>query len=161
MNRFIKMLEKIQLTLGILFLSLFFIVIVIQITTRHLGISVIWTTELATYSFIWAVFMGAAVMVNRREHFTFDYLQRKLKGKTLLILNIFNDLVLIVFNIALFIYGLEVVEGFWSYNWVALPQLKMGYVWISIPIMAGTMILYSISHLMKHVKSLKVGEVSE
>lgn len=161
MNRFIRMLEKVQLTVGVLFLSLFFIVIVFQITTRHLGISVIWTEEVANYSFIWAVFMGAAVMVNRRDHFTFDYLQRKLKGKPKLSLNIFNDIVLILFNVAILVYGLQVVQRFWDYNWVALQEMKMGYVWISIPIMAGTMIIYSLAHLVRHVKLLSGKEVSE
>ncbi len=161
MNRFIRMLEKVQLTVGVMFLSIFFIAIVIQITTRHLGISVIWTEEVANYSFIWAIFMGAAVMVNRRDHFTFDYLQRKLKGKSKLSLNIINDVVLILFNAAILVYSSQVVERFWDYNWAALPEMKMGYVWISIPIMAGTMIIYSLGHLVKHVKILSGKEARE
>ena len=161
MSRFIRMLEKIQLTAGALFLTIFFVVIVIQIVTRQIGVSVIWTEEVANYSFIWAVFMGAAVMVNRRDHFTFDLLQRKLKGKPRNILNIINDTILIIFNVAIFYYGLQVVERFWNYNWAALPDMKMGYVWIAIPIMAGTMIIYSAAHLINHVKLLKVMEVNE
>lgn len=161
MNKFIRVMEKIQLTVGVLFLCLFFIAIMIQIATRHLGISVIWTEEVANYSFIWAVFMGAAVMLNRRDHFSFDLLQRKLKNKPKTSLYIFNDLVLLLFNIAILIYGLQVVERFWNYNWTALPQLKMGYVWISIPIMAGTMILYTVAHLVGHLKALKTKEVEQ
>lgn len=161
MNRFVRMLEKIQLTVGAIFLSIFFVVIVIQIITRQMGVSVIWTEEVANYSFIWAIFMGAAVMVNRREHFNFDLLQRKLKNKSKNAVNIINDLVLIAFNIAIFYFSLQVVQRFWNYNWAALPEMKMGYVWIALPIMAGTMIIYSVGHLMNHVKLLKVKEVSE
>ncbi|MRH44482.1 TRAP transporter small permease subunit [Aquibacillus halophilus] len=161
MNRFVNILEKIQLTAGALSLLTFFVVIVIQIVTRHLGVSVIWTEEVANYSFIWAVFMGAAVMVNRRDHFTFDFLQRKLTGKPKLSLSIFTDSVLILFNIAIFYFGLQVVERFWNYNWAALPAMKMGYVWLSIPIMAGTMVIYSTVHLINHAKMLKVKEVNE
>lgn len=153
--------EKIQLTVGVLFLSVFFLAIMIQIVTRHLGISVIWTEEVANYSFIWAVFMGAAVMVNRRDHFSFDLLQRKLKNKSKASLNIVNDLVLLLFNSAIFFYGLQVVERFWSYNWTALPQMKMGYVWIAIPIMAGTMIVYTAAHLIGHVKELQTKGVKQ
>lgn len=161
MNRFVRILEKLQLTVGVLFLSIFFIIIMVQIVTRHLGIAVIWTEEVANYSFIWAVFMGAAVMVNRREHFNFDLLQRKLKNKSKLSLNIFNDIVLIAFNLAIFVYGLQVVQEFWNYTWAAIPEMKMGYVWVSIPVMAGSMIIYSLSHLMDHIKLLKVKEVNE
>lgn len=161
MNKFIQILEKIQLTIGVLFLTTFFVVIVIQIVTRHLGISVIWTEEAANYSFIWAVFMGAAVMVNRREHFTFDYLQRKFKKKKKVTLLMVIDAILIVFNIGIFYFGLQVVDQFWNYNWAALTGLKMGYVWISIPIMAGTMLIYSISHFITGIKLLRQKEVAE
>ncbi|WP_077623283.1 TRAP transporter small permease [Sediminibacillus massiliensis] len=161
MSRFIRILEKIQLTAGVAFLTVFFVAIVIQIVTRHLGISVIWTEEVANYSFIWAVFMGAAVMVNRRDHFTFDMLQRKLKNKPKHTLNIFNDIVLILFNIAIFLYGIQVVQRFWDYTWASLPAMKMGYVWLSIPIMASTMIVYSLSHLVSHIKNFNTKEVSE
>ncbi|MGM0904063.1 MAG: TRAP transporter small permease [Bacillota bacterium] len=159
MKRFIKALEKLQITVGILFLSVFFLVILLQITTRYLGISVIWTEEVANYSFIWAIFMGAAVMVNRREHFNFDFIVRKLTGRKKASLNIFNDLVLITFNVCIFFLGLIVVNEFWNYTWKTLPHMKMGYIWIAIPIMAGTMILYSVSHIMDHFQSQKTKEV--
>src|SRR5699024_2947965 len=97
-KKMIKTLEKIQLVIGVIFLCLFFGVIVFQIITRYLGISVIWTEEVANYSFVWAVFMGAAIMVNRREHFSFDFLIQKLQGKKKVYLSIFNDAILIVFN---------------------------------------------------------------
>ncbi|WP_404456191.1 TRAP transporter small permease [Virgibacillus necropolis] len=161
MNRFVKALEKVQLTAGVIFLSIFFIVIMIQIATRHLGIPAIWTVEVANYSFIWAVFMGASVMVNRREHFNFDFFEKKLKRKARLSLGIFNDLILILFNFAIFFYGIKVVQNFWDYNWVALPEMKMGYVWISVPIMGITMVIYSLSHLLNHIKLLQGKEVQE
>ncbi|MBD1378920.1 TRAP transporter small permease [Bacillus sp. IB182487] len=133
----------------------------LQILTRHLGISVIWTEEVANYSFIWAIFMGASVMVNRREHFNFDLLQRKLKGKSKISLNIVTDLVLIVFNLFIFLLGFQVVTEFWNYTWASIPEMKMGYIWLSIPIMAGTMIIYSVSHLFAHMGVLKVKEAGE
>jgi TRAP-type transport system small permease protein len=158
---FIKLLERIQIVVGVLSLCTFFTAILIQITTRYLGISVIWTEEVANYSFIWAVFMGAAVMVNRKEHFTFDFLLQKLKGKKRASLSLFNDTVLLLFNIAIFYYGLAAVQNFWSYNWVSLPSLKMGYVWLSLPVMAATMIIYLISHLIAHIKVLAGREAAQ
>ncbi|MFD1606908.1 TRAP transporter small permease [Oceanobacillus luteolus] len=161
MKKFVNTLEKIQMTVGVLFLCIFVFVIVLQIITRHLGISVIWTEEVANYSFIWAIFMGAAVMINRREHFNFDFIVQKLTGAKKAGLSIFNDLVLIVFNFVIFLLGLQVVTEFWNYRWATLPEMKMGYVWIAIPIMALTMIVYSISHLIDHVRAVKAKEVIE
>ncbi|MFD1414318.1 TRAP transporter small permease [Oceanobacillus jeddahense] len=161
MKKFIHALEKIQIVIGVLFLCVFFCVIVLQIVTRHLGISVIWTEEAANYSFIWAVFMGAAIMVNRREHFNFDFLQQKLQGKKRIYLSLFNDTVLIIFNVCIFLLGLQIVSEFWNYTWSTLPDMKMGYVWVAIPIMAGTMLIYTFFHMVEHVQKLKVKEVHE
>ena len=155
MKQFVRVLEKIQMTVGIIFLAIFFIVIMIQIATRHMGISVIWTVEVATNAFIWAIFMGAAVMVNRRDHFNFNLFERKLTGKKKASLGFFNDTVLILFNAAIFIYGIQVTQQFWNYNWTSLPELKMGYVWISVPIMGLTMVVYSVSHLLDHIKEFR------
>jgi len=161
MKRIVNVIEKLQITIGVVFLCVFFSVIVLQIVTRHFGISVVWTEDVANYSFIWAIFMGASVMVNRREHFNFDFLIKKLKGKRKASLNIFNDLVLIVFNTCIFFLGIQVVMEFWNYRWASLPEMKMGYIWIAIPIMAGTMIFYSVSHLVEHIQKAKVKEGSE
>jgi len=160
-KRFVQVLEKAQMAAGVLFLCVFFLVVIIQIVTRYMGVSVIWTEEVANYAFMWAVFMGAAVMVNSREHFNFDFIQRKLQGKRRFALGIFNDLVLIIFNVFIFILGIQIVVEFWNYTWSTIPEMKMGYIWIAIPIMSGTMIIYSLSHLVDHIKALKAKEVSE
>ncbi|KAF0816039.1 TRAP-type C4-dicarboxylate transport system, small permease component [Bacillus sp. ZZV12-4809] len=151
----IKILEKIQMTVGVISLSIFFIAIIIQIVTRHLGIPVIWTEEVANYSFIWSVFMGASVMVNKKEHFRFDFLEQKLQGRSKALLMIVVDAIVLLFAIALFYYGIQAVQNFWNYNWASLPAMKMGYVWISIPLMGLTMSIYSISHMINNVKQLK------
>lgn len=150
----IKKLEKVQMTLGVIFLSIFFIAILIQIITRYLGVSVIWTEEVANYSFIWAIFMGAAVVVNRREHFSFDFLTQKLFGKKRAGLLLLIDLIVALFAFFITLYGYEAVSTFWNYNWLSLPELKMGYIWIAIPIMGITMLIYSVNHIVSHIKVL-------
>ncbi|WP_163527632.1 TRAP transporter small permease [Halobacillus ihumii] len=158
---FIKWLEKIQLTIGVLFLLVFFITIIIQVVTRYIGVSAIWTGEVATYSFIWSVFMGASVMLNKREHFKFDLLLNKLQGKSKKTLYLINDLILLVFTFALFYFGIIVTESFWNFTWVSLPQMKMGYVWISVPIMGGTMVIYTLAHMIRNVRNFSKREVIE
>ncbi|GGK06363.1 hypothetical protein GCM10007063_31080 [Lentibacillus kapialis] len=161
MNKLVKYIERTQIVFGVTFLVIFFLTVLLQIVTRHLSISVIWTEEVANYSFVWAVFMGAAVMVNRRDHFNFDILQKKLGGKKKFFLNMLNDIILVLFNITILYFGIKVVQKFWDYNWTALPDMKMGYVWISIPIMAITMIIYSLSHMLKHFERFRKGEAQE
>lgn len=158
---FIRTLERIQMTVGVVSLCIFFTAIIVQIVTRHLKVAVIWTEEVANYSFVWAIFMGAAVMVSRREHFSFDFLTTRFKGKKKAKLYFFNDTVIMLFSIAIFFYGLQAMTTFWNYNWVALPFLKMGFVWMSIPIMGLTMFIYTFNHLIENYKVLRSKEVTE
>ncbi|ANU11917.1 C4-dicarboxylate ABC transporter permease [Planococcus antarcticus DSM 14505] len=151
----VKLLEKTQMTIGVITLSIFFIAIIIQIVSRHMGVSIIWTEEVANYSFIWSIFMGASVMVNQKEHFSFDFLTLKFKGRKKAGLLLFIDTIVLLFALALLYYGIEAASTFWNYNWVALPEMKMGYVWISLPIMGLTMAIYSINHLVNGLKDLK------
>jgi TRAP-type C4-dicarboxylate transport system permease small subunit len=158
---FIKQLEKIQLTLGVIFITIFFITVLTQVITRYLGISVIWTEEVANYSFIWAVFMGASVMVNRKDHFNFDFLSKKLKGKAKHTLSIVTDSILLLFCAALFFYSLTALTSFWNYNWVSLPMVKMGYVWLSLPVMTITMVIYLAAHIFTSAKKIAAEEGNE
>ncbi|WP_082232449.1 TRAP transporter small permease [Halobacillus massiliensis] len=158
---FIKWLERIQLGIGILFLIIFFVTTVLQVINRYMGVSAMWTEDVATYSFIWSVMMGAAVMLNKREHFQFDMLLNKLKGKKKKSLYLFNDTILLIFCSALFYYGLIVVDSFWDFRWESLPEMKMGYVWISIPVMAGTMVIYTTAHMIRNFKNFHNEEAVE
>jgi TRAP-type C4-dicarboxylate transport system permease small subunit len=105
--------------------------------------------------------MGAAVMVNRKDHFNFDYLSKKLKGKAKQSLSIVTDSILLLFCAGLFIYSLHALTSFWNYNWVSLPMLKMGYVWLSLPVMSITMVIYLVAHIVGSVKKIAVGEGNE
>lgn len=159
----VKTLEKTQMFIGVVMLSIFFIAIMIQIVSRHMGVSIIWTEEVANYSFIWSVFMGAAVMVNQREHFSFDFLTLKLKGVKRAGLMLLIDTIVLLFALALLYYGIQAASTFWNYNWVALPDMKMGYVWIVLPITGLTMAIYTLNHLFdgfKDFKALKRGASS-
>lgn len=151
----LRVMEKIQLVLGVACLSIFFIAILIQVFSRYLGISVMWSEEVANFSFIWSVFMGASIMFYRKEHFKFNMLSEKLQGKKKIYLDIVNNLILLSFNVLILYYGVQTVENFWNYTWISLP-LKMGYVWMCIPIMGFTMSVYTVSHLLDNIKELRI-----
>ncbi|MFT4573419.1 MAG: TRAP-type C4-dicarboxylate transport system permease small subunit, partial [Marinomonas primoryensis] len=92
-----KFIAKLQITLGVLLLVIFLASTLIQVVTRYLGISVLWTEEVAVNSFIWAMFLGAAVMVRENKHFGFDVLTHYLKGIKRSILVIFQNLIMLIF----------------------------------------------------------------
>lgn len=155
LKKLANFLEKIQVTMGIMFLSIFFLVIVIQMFARYSGISLIWTEEVANNAFIWSVFMGASVMVHRKGHFRFSLLYEKLNGKARSFMVLIINLILLVFCGTVFYYGIIASQNFWNYNWFSLPQIKMGYMFVSIPIMGGTMFIYILDHIVDSIYELR------
>lgn len=157
-KKFANLIENIQLKLGVFFLALFFAVIVLQMFVRYIGVSVIWTEEVANYSFIWAVFMGASVMLHRNGHFRFSLLFEKLTGKSKQFLKLTINLILVLFSLAVFYFGIIATLNFWNYTWYSLPNFKMGYMFISLPVMGFSMLIYELDHLLDDYSELKEGK---
>lgn len=158
MNKGIDVLEKIQKYIGMFFLSVFIIVVIVQIIARYLEVSVLWTEEIAVFSFVWAVFMGASIMVRKEAHFSFDFLKTKLTGVKKNILDLIIDILMLGFTVYMLIYGKIIMMTFWNYNWYSLPNFKMGYVWAVIPIAATFMSIYKIEHILSRITALKGGQ---
>ncbi|WP_461205002.1 TRAP transporter small permease [Clostridium sp. DL1XJH146] len=155
MKKIIDLLEIIQKYVGMAFLSIFIVVVIIQIIARYIGVSVLWTEEIAVFSFIWAVFMGAAIMVRKEEHFSFDFLKTKLTGVKKHILDIIINILMLGFSLYMLVYGKVIMVTFWNYNWYSLPDLKMGYVWLVIPLTGFLMSIYIIEHLVSNIIEMR------
>ncbi|HHV38416.1 MAG TPA: TRAP transporter small permease [Tepidimicrobium sp.] len=149
--------EKIQITLGTIFISIFLLTILLQIGSRVLKIAITWSEDVAKYSFIWAVFMGAAWAVANNQHFAFTALGDKLKGRKKIIYNIVIYAIMLIFTFSMLRYGVNVTQKFWNYKWPNVPQFTMGYVWISLPITGTTMTFYLIMHILENILILKEG----
>lgn len=155
MNKGIDLLERIQKYIGMTCLSIFIVVVIIQIIARYLEISALWTEEIAVFSFVWAVFMGASIMVRKEAHFSFDFFKTKLMGMKKHILDLIIDFLMLGFTLYMLIYGQKIMVTFWDYNWYSLPDFKMGFVWAVIPISALFMSIYKVEHIIKSVLKLR------
>lgn len=160
MKKFVETILHIQEALGTVLLSVFFIAILIQICARYLSISLLWTEEIANFSFIWAVFMGASAMVYWKSHFCFTFFKDRFKGKQGAKYDIFLSVIMLGFTLPMFFYGIIIAKEFWNYNWISLTWVKMGYTWLCMPIMGGTMSLYCLYHIAEDIRTLR-GRVAE
>ena len=134
------------------FLACFFLIVLYQMFARYFSISVIWSDEASTYAFIWAVFMGAAVMLSEGAHFAFSGLNATLKGRAGATVNIIIDLIVLAISVAILVYGVQSTITFWQFKWTSIPAISRGWVWISIPLTGFTMTIYTIDHLVTHIK---------
>ncbi|MDE5878503.1 MAG: TRAP transporter small permease [Desulfovibrio sp.] len=90
--------------------GLMILCLIIQVFIRFVfGSALAWTEELSRYSFIWAVYVGAALCVKRRIHvrITAQFLKLDTRGR-LFFLTI-CDAIWVAFNIFIVINSVEVI----------------------------------------------------
>ena len=89
MKRAVDILVKIQSFVAIIFIVTFVFAVILQVATRYIPwFSWLWTEQIANYTFIWSVMMGAPLGVRNKEHFSLTVLTERFKGKTAFLNNI-------------------------------------------------------------------------
>lgn len=157
MNKLARYVKNIELGIGVLSITVFFITIVIQVFARYSGITVMWTGEVSTYTFTWAVFMGAGVMTFENKHFAFTSITDKLTGRKKEIHKIIISSIILIFSAATLYFGIIITGKFWNYRWITLPEVKMGYTWLCVPVLGGTCVLYCLNHINGYIKNIRAG----
>jgi len=151
----IAALQKAQIAVGGVCLAIFLVSVSWQIIARFAGVAATWTEDVSLYSFIWAVFMGAAAMVWENRHFAFTSLSDNLKSRAAKgVLAILISALILFFAAAMLYYGILITRQFWNYRWVGIPSFKRGPVWLCLPVAGGTMAVYSLFHVISGVIGL-------
>src|SRR5918993_2518030 len=67
--RAVALLGAVERVAGVFLIALMVVTITVQVVTRYaFGQPLVWVEELATYSFIWSVFLGAALGLKEIRH---------------------------------------------------------------------------------------------
>ncbi|SFH24409.1 TRAP-type C4-dicarboxylate transport system, small permease component [Desulfotomaculum arcticum] len=153
MKKALNLLEYIQLRIAALFLFMFIISVILQVMTRYVpGFTALWTEDAATYSFIWSMMLGAAVMVRYKAHFSMGILNDKLTGKWAMANKLFIHTLVGLFGLLMAYYGYQLTMQFWNWSVNSLPILSQRYVWMPLPISGLTIFLYSIDNFVDEIK---------
>ncbi|MHC4521580.1 MAG: TRAP transporter small permease [Planctomycetota bacterium] len=120
-----------------------------------------WTEELAIFMLIWVSLLGAAVALGRGAHLGIDYFVGKLPLRTRVATEVFVFLCISLFSLlVMFVGGIALVRS----N-LALGQtspalgLKMGYVYLAVPISGFFLTLYAVIGLAERIQELLKGQV--
>lgn len=155
MDNFVKKINNIHIFVSAVFLAIFLVAVITQVITRLLGIAMLWTQDIAMYSFIWSVFMGGTAMVYPEKHFAFTSLIDKTESETVRTIIHLAIMLLMLFFLAIMLYyGTIITQRFWNYKWVNLPQMKRGWTWLCMPVSAALGCIYLIDKSIKDVNSL-------
>ena len=115
-----------------------------------------WADEFVRYSIIWIVFIGAAICFRQGIHFGVDLLIKSLPEKYRPHLQIYINIVSIIFVILLIYFGFKLVI-FSIQTGQTTPSLQISTYWVylSIPVGATLSLLYLIMDTFKLLKTGK------
>jgi TRAP-type transport system small permease protein len=147
MKKIIDTVESIFLKLAALFFLVFITCVILQVASRYIpGIRVLWAGELATYAFIWMIFVGAAVMVREKGHFTVGLVLDNVKGLPLFLVQSLTHVLIAVFGLVMIIDGYGLTVQFWGWTLNNLPEIRQGYAWMAIPVGGTAMIIFALQN---------------
>ena len=119
-----------------------------------------WTEELAVFMLIWVSLLGAAVALNRGAHLGIDYFVGKLPIRKKLYTELFVFLCIAAFSLTVMVIGgIGLVGNTFRLEQVS-PALgvKVGYVYIAVPISGFFLVLYSVIGMVERLIKLLKGE---
>ena len=114
------------------------------------------TEELARFLLIWVGLLGAAYAAGKRMHLAVDLLPNKLEGKRKAYLDIFIYSIVIIFSVAVMIYGGSRLVAITLYlgQTAAALQMPLGYVYLILPISGFLIAFYAVLHLVDEFRML-------
>lgn len=110
-----------------------------------------WSEEAARLLLIWLTMLGAAVASARREHLGVDYFANRLDPAGRRLLAVAAELATIAFAVAVLVYGgwVLVLETLRAEQVTAALGIKMGYVYLAVPIGGVCIVLFSALHVIE------------
>ncbi|MBI1176213.1 TRAP transporter small permease subunit [bacterium] len=122
-----------------------------------------WTDELATLLIIWVAMLGASVAFIRNHHLGVDYFVGKLAPRARLITQIIVQALIALFAGVILVWGgAKLVELTLLTDQVS-PALgvKMGYVYLALPISGVVILLVAIETAAEKLRTLKSHPVED
>lgn len=112
-----------------------------------------WTEEFARLLLMWVALLGAAVAFGRREHLGFDYVVAKMDPGAQRLVAVAGECVVILFAVLVMVYGgyVLVAETLTAGQTTPALGIKMGYVYLALPLSGCFVVIYSIDYLTKLV----------
>lgn len=110
-----------------------------------------WTEEVATNLLIWVSLLGAAVAYDRQAHLGVDYVVKKFDVPLQRVMAIVVQLIVVGFVTTTLIYGgyTLVTKTFATGQVTPALGLRMGYVYLAVPISGAFIALFGIQQIVE------------
>ena len=150
-SRIIDKLDRSTLCCIGVFNAILLLIVLIQVASRSLRISLPWTEEVAMFILCYLVFLGAAIGVKNRDHFFMEIILNRLPAKIRRYLTIIDNIILglllmimIWSSIILFLNGLRAV--------FPATLISKGWLYIIMPITSVVMLAYTVINTVAEIR---------
>ncbi|MDF2520465.1 MAG: hypothetical protein K0R84_1093 [Clostridia bacterium] len=141
-----KFIDNFEEYVGTVFMILMGLGVTLGVISRLLEIPMNWTSEVARYSFIWAVFLGAVVATKQKGHIIIEVFINLFSEKIRKALYVLSNTISLIFLAVLAYYGFILMFEFWDTKMSLLP-FSMGYVYASLPTCSTLMVIRILQNL--------------
>lgn len=152
-----KILVKILEGMVIVIMGALVIDVVWQVLSRskYINMPSPWTDELATMLLMWVALLGASVTFQRKGHLGVDYFVDKLKPKNKTLIEFFVYLIISCFAVVVIYGGVRLVTITLITKQVSSSvQIKMGYVYLVLPISGLFILMFALETVVVKFRSL-------
>jgi len=135
---------------------LLIITTLLQVLARYVAsITIPWTEEGARLILIIVTFLGSAIALRDNEHISLLFLFKKIPDRYKNYVNIVINSIIVLFLIFFIKGSLEMISMNWVVPLVSLPKLKMGYVYLILPVSSFLMVYFLIAKIIGDINSIR------
>jgi TRAP-type C4-dicarboxylate transport system permease small subunit len=132
-------------------LGVFTVVVILEVIARYvLNAPIIWSNEVATYLFIYAVFFGGSVALKRRDLMDVRLVRERSPIRVQWLMTLVTHLVILGFSLAgTFHSGTLILTSIRTGTMSPALEIPMLYVYLPIPIGFSLMGLFSLANFLQ------------
>lgn len=160
-RKFLRVIERFEVGVAILLFLIIVFSITLQVISRYgFGTPFVWVEEVATYAFIWIVFLGASIGMKRLSHIKIEALSLSVPVKAQALIRIFGYAIMgfVLFNLIINVPKVMQIEARSESVSLPIPVARMWFysmpLFVSTVSMSLTLFYYTIAE----VGSLKSGK---
>jgi TRAP-type C4-dicarboxylate transport system permease small subunit len=116
----------------VIFTTIMSLSVTFGVISRIIGTPLAWTGEVARYSFIWAVMLGAVVATKRNGHIVIDVFLNIFPKRVQKKLTMISSIIMVILLAIIAYFGFNLSVEFWDTPMALLPY-SMGIVYSSLP----------------------------
>lgn len=117
-----------------------------------------WSEQMVLTCMVYMAVLSATLAIRDNSHIRMTALDKWLPDNVIKVLDVVADLAVMALGIIMLVYGLQVCNSplakFGKYE--SIPTLSRVWMYIPIPLAGGTMILFELEQIYRHIKAFFV-----